>query len=410
MSKRPLITTNRSGVLYREHVSRKHGSRPDRYYVIRYRGVDGKRHMEALGWASEGWKLEMAFELRCTISTNIKTGKGPMSLAEMRAEEVAAREVAENEQHRQRLTFADLADAWMTWANQNKKSARTDRSRLDIHILPLIGSMVAADITTQDIETVKNYLLSKPTQKTGKPLSPESLIQCLGLIRSIFNLAADTGLLDVRNPVRLTRKRGRGGIVVQRPNNRRLRVLTRAEIEKLIADALAHNNPDMADIIVLAADTGLRLGELCALMMDHFTPESGRITILESKSGQSRVVYAGTLWPNSLPMLARRKDVLRSGYLFPGRDGGRRYDNQVGKRFCTMAARCGLNDGIDDPRLRAVFHSLRHTFATRQLEAGLDIYTLSKLMGHADISTTEIYLHMCDQTLRNRALVARTPM
>ena len=60
--------------------------------------------------------------------------------------------------------------------------------------------------------------------------------------------------------------------------------------------------------------------------------------------------------------------------------------------------------GVDDSRNLVVWHTLRHTYATRMLEAGIDIYTLKELMGHASVTTTEIYLHLCDRAKREQAL------
>ena len=62
----------------------------------------------------------------------------------------------------------------------------------------------------------------------------------------------------------------------------------------------------------------------------------------------------------------------------------------------------GFNDGVTDPRNRVVWHTLRHTFATRMLESGVDIYTLKVLMGHHSVTTTEVYLHLCDPDKRRR--------
>lgn len=62
------------------------------------------------------------------------------------------------------------------------------------------------------------------------------------------------------------------------------------------------------------------------------------------------------------------------------------------------------NEGVTDPRNLVVWHTLRHTYATRMLEAGIDIYTLKELMGHASVTTTEIYLHLCDRAKREQAL------
>ncbi len=69
-----------------------------------------------------------------------------------------------------------------------------------------------------------------------------------------------------------------------------------------------------------------------------------------------------------------------------------------------IAASLGLNDGVSDTRNQVVWHTLRHTFATRMLESGVDIYTLKELLGHSSVSVTEGYLHLCDRAKREKSL------
>ena len=73
-----------------------------------------------------------------------------------------------------------------------------------------------------------------------------------------------------------------------------------------------------------------------------------------------------------------------------------------------IAEALGLNSGVTDPRNRVVWHTLRHTFATRMLESGVDIYTLKELLGHSSVAVTEGYLHLCDRAKREKALARLT--
>ena len=102
----------KEGVLYREHPTRKNGRVPDRCFSIRYRAGGGKRMHESLGWASDGWTVAKAIALRRELKENIRTGKRPQSLREMRsmAEEQRQREALLRSKERVAgLTFRELA-------------------------------------------------------------------------------------------------------------------------------------------------------------------------------------------------------------------------------------------------------------------------------------------------------------
>ncbi len=76
-------------------------------------------------------------------------------------------------------------------------------------------------------------------------------------------------------------------------------------------------------------------------------------------------------------LLREKPDAL----VLPGRN--KRELKEIGKTFRECVDHLGLNSGIDDDRLKCVFHSLRHTHASRLLEAGKDIYRVKELLGHA---------------------------
>ena len=98
------------GVRYREHATRKHGIKPDRYFFIRYK-LAGKDREEGAGWASEGVTAAKASELLAMVKNNIRAGVRPQSLAEMRdmAEQVRQQEArAAKLEERRNTTFAEF--------------------------------------------------------------------------------------------------------------------------------------------------------------------------------------------------------------------------------------------------------------------------------------------------------------
>jgi site-specific recombinase XerD len=84
--------------------------------------------------------------------------------------------------------------------------------------------------------------------------------------------------------------------------------------------------------------------------------------------------------------------------IFLSREG--KQIKEISNAFDRAVKELGLNDGIEDSRDKLVFHSLRHSFASRLVERGVDLYTVSKLMGHSSISMTERYSHLRPATLQ----------
>ncbi|MDR1945979.1 MAG: tyrosine-type recombinase/integrase [Desulfovibrio sp.] len=411
------ITTQYSGVLYREHPARKHGPRPDRYYVIRYRAADGTRKTESLGWLSKGWTAEKAHQLICSLLANIKLGTGPQTLAARRKEAAELRETAEKKQTQRGTTFQDVAGIYMNWAKINIKSWQDIQARLNNHILPEIGNMPLVEITTQDIITVKNKIASKsPVRRENKQMSAASIMHCLHIIRAIFNYASGNSLFTGTNPARVSKKGY--GIRPPKHDNRRLRILTQDECKMLMQYA-EKKSRDLHDITLLSLDSGLRMSELLSLTWQCLSKDDKTLRIIgavpgttETKSGRTRIVTLGLLYPQSIDMLCNRKLASISAFIFPGIGKKQAYRDitSYARWFKRACITLGINKDITDERLIAVPHTMRHTFATRLLESGIDIYALKEILGHADLTTTERYIHLCDNSKRNLALAHRTIM
>lgn len=415
----------KEGVVYREHPERKNGKRPDRYIAIRYRSGQGKRRLEALGWASEGWTTEKAVSLLRELKENIRLGRRPQSLREKREMAEAARQEEERAAGRARLrriTFGELAELYRVWAREHRVSHGMIDQALDLHILPILGQRAAEDISPADVEALRQIVAAKrPLSGRNKnnpeaTLAPQTVLHILKTVREVYNFALETPsphhpgmmLFSGPNPAVL-RRRGRG-VRLPRGDARRLRILNETETAALLT--FEWKSADLHDMILLSLDCGPRAGELVHLLRESCDAESGAIRIYKgsrantsTKGGASRLVFAGQLYPEAREMLRRRLSSPGDGpYLFPGRDGRARDVNSLSRAMRRIATRLGLNDEVDDPRNLVVWHTLRHTFATRMLEAGVDVYTLKELLGHASVTTTEIYLHLCDRAKREQAL------
>ncbi len=368
--------TKYPGVEYREHPTRKHGPRPDRYYTIRYYR-NKKRVREALGWASEGWSPLKVYKILCEIKANIKIGKGPQSLAEMREAASKQRQEKDLEQARQKL-FKEVATIYIEeYAKANKKSWKEDRSRLRYHLLPILGDKPINQISYKDIEYLKRSC-------QNKNLAPATVGQCLALTRQIINFASKRGWFIGENPV--------SQVKFPKPNNRRVRFLSEIEEKEFFAVA-KEIDIDVHDICMVSLYSGMRMGEIFSLAKMDIDLESGKIFVRDPKGGTDRVL---PLHKKLIPIFKARIALAQEpeSLLFPNSKGGKK-DN-IGKKFYKIMRKLGWNDGIEDRRLRICAHTFRHTFGSRLVKRGVPLPVVQKLMGHADIAMTMRYVHIED--------------
>ena len=162
-------------------------------------------------------------------------------------------------------------------------------------------------------------------------------------------------------------------------------ILTRAEVARLIEAA-----PTMRGRTLLATTyaAGLRLSEVCALQLSDIesAPERMCIKVRQGKGGQDRYTL---LSPRLLDMLRHYWCDRRSRqWLFPNRSGSAPIEIKTAQRIYCAARDCA---GIAP---EGGIHTLRHAFATHLIEAGVDLPTVQRLLGHGHIGTTMRYVHL----------------
>ncbi|RMF75798.1 MAG: site-specific tyrosine recombinase XerD [Acidobacteria bacterium] len=187
---------------------------------------------------------------------------------------------------------------------------------------------------------------------------------------------------------------------LETPRRRRAlpRVLSEREVEALL-DAPDERSPlglrDRALLEVLYA-TGLRVSEIAALTLDGLDLRRGLVRVI-GKGRRERIVPLGS---RALAALARYLEQGRPGgaragrHVFPGRGGGPMTRQAIWSRIKGLA----LKAGIDRSRISP--HVVRHSFATHLVARGADLRSVQQLLGHRDISTTEIYTHVARERLR----------
>ncbi len=177
------------------------------------------------------------------------------------------------------------------------------------------------------------------------------------------------------------------------------KALTEQEVEALLHSpdtGTARGMRDRAMLELLYA-TGLRVSELVSLRLDQVNLRQGVVRVF-GKGGKERLVPLGEEAVEWLQRYLReaRRDLFKSApdaTLFPGR-GGRPVSRQAFwyalKRY---AVKAGINKSISP-------HVLRHAFATHLLNHGADLRVVQMLLGHSDISTTQIYTHVARERLK----------
>ena len=378
------ITASR-GVRYREHGTRKHGVKLDRYYTIYFRR-DGKQVFEKIGWSSEGWTLEKVIDELNQLKANYRTGAGPVTLKEKqviendrKAEEMRQSDILEKDN----ITFKFFFENDYLPIQKTHKVKATwikETGHAENWIFPVVGNFPLKTLSSFHIEQIKKSLLD--AEKT-----PRTIQYCLATFRQVWNHARRAGIVSGDSPTR--------NVKIPKFDNQRQRFLTNGECSSLL-DELKKKSVETYFYSVMSLDAGLRFSEVAGLQWQDIDLVRQTILLRDTKSGRNRTVYMTERVKAILSGMPKgAPDVL----VFPGKHGGQM--TEIGDAFKKAVDDLKLNQSISDDRLKCVFHSLRHTHASRLLEAGTDIYLVKTLLGHRNIATTERYLHVRADSLRD---------
>lgn len=369
------------GIRCRQHATRRHGVKPDVYFVLRFT-VDGKTHQEALGWSSEGMTLAKARIELSRLKEAKRTGEGARSLRERRvleSQKRKERELAEQAATAAQITVGEFWQEtyWPVQAHKAKGSLVAENALWHKWLQPVIGECPLASLTAADLEKIKTSMLN--AQK-----APGSIKYALAIVSQLWNLAQRSGIVSGNCPTKY--------VQIPKKDNRRQRYLTREESDKLLAE-LARRSPISYDISIFALDCGLRFGEVAALCWEDCDFERGQMLIRDPKARANRFAFM----TSRVKTVLERRGRKTSGLIFFDAKGNRL--DRISKTFRRIADEM-FNQGVNDPRLRVCFHTLRHTFASWLVSGGVSLYEVKELMGHADFSMTQRYSHLSPDGLK----------
>lgn len=295
------------------------------------------------------------------------------------------------------------------------------RGHCEKHIIPALGKTKLKNLTSRQIQQFFNEEAKNGNGRNGGGLSPKTMRN----MRVVLDVALKQALAEElihSNPIPLT--------VIKSARTKKLEVMTE-DMQKTLETFLHENKDPYHPAILFDLYTGLRRGELCALRWGDYDEETGRITIDETvrrltnydaKPGDPKTImvfndtktessYRELQLPGFLRDLIdeqRRKftsifhEPKEDDFIFFSSNGNMLDPDNLQHHFQRILKKLGLE------HLR--FHAIRHTFATRAIENGIDVSTVSGILGHANVTTTtRFYVHPREKAMA-RAMSNLTPI
>lgn len=210
----------------------------------------------------------------------------------------------------------------------------------------------------------------------------------IAALKSFFKWLMTRGLIQ-HNPASLLRS--------PKKEKRLPEVMEQSELKSLI-DSLETDSPLDARnkcILVLLYAAGLRVSELVGLDLGHIDAHRCEIRVLGKGNKERIVPYGQTAASELIEYLNKRKELVKeeTTALFLTRNGKRLSDRMVRNILDEMMLKMGQGRHIHP-------HVLRHSFATHLLENGAHIRVIQEMLGHASLSTTQIYTHLSVENLK----------
>lgn len=287
-------------------------------------------------------------------------------------------------------TFYDYCDRWLSANKTRLKESSYEKYQRDIknHIGPFFGKLGPEQIVSEMVDDFTHILLEE------KKLSPKTTRNILTLFHSIYTYISKRTELQLRNVE----------IIYPKERKKMIRVLNKREEEILMR--FLSKEMDLCKFgVYIALRTGLRIGEVCALRWCDISLQAETISVNhtvqrrrnpDANARTKTAVVLGTpksdssfrtipLMPDIKLLCNRFVSINPEDFVLTGTPQCMD-PRRLQRRLQTYVRICRIE--------KVHFHTLRHTFATRCVEVGFDVKTLSEILGHANVSITmNQYVH-----------------
>lgn len=289
--------------------------------------------------------------------------------------------------------WATALDAFARDLLRRGAAEKTRRAyALDLRELALWATAAGAEPATITPRMLRRHAASL----SERGLAPATVARKLASQRAFFRVLVEEGAAE-QNPAEL--------LASPRRAERLPRVLKPGEVAALLDRIPATTPLEVRDraLFELAYASGLRAQEIVSLDVGSLDFDAERVRV-EGKGGRTRLVPVGEHARAALERwLASGRPALQDGpgerALFLSRSGRRLSTSDVRRRLRGWARRAAVRGGVHP-------HALRHSFATHLLEGGADLRSIQELLGHASISTTQVYTRV--ESARLRSAYARS--
>jgi site-specific recombinase XerD len=284
------------------------------------------------------------------------------------------------------------------WGRVEPQSFPEGKAAISTHGHPL--QFLAQELVVRGFSrrTIKNYLSTNGRflqfiGKSARSVSMDDVKKYLVYLR-VHEGYTNTSLNNVISALRFyyeTVLKRRIFVLLKRPKREQTLpvVFTREEARAIVESMV---NPKHQLLLGFAYSAGLRVSEVVALRVQDIDMAGLTVHVKGAKGAKDRItIFSNRIVPQFLEQARNKKP---NDFLFAG-SGGAHVTIRTAQKIFEYAL---SHSGIRKP---ATFHSLRHSFATHLLEQGVDTRYVQELLGHANIKTTQVYLHVTNPRLKN---------